>query len=126
AVIVESGTAAFIATTTVPAINIKGKSTALKAHVQVQRGPDGMQLQNIEAWIPVKTLATGMGARDQYMRKYIFTGADGKTPDLRFEAGSARCEAGPRETACPVKGTMTLRGVSRPFAITLKVYEEPS
>jgi polyisoprenoid-binding protein YceI len=123
---VESGTAAFIATTNVSAINIKGKSTALQAHVQIRRNSEGMQLQNIEATVPVKTLLTGMGVRDDHMRKYIFTTADGKTPDLRFEAESATCAAGGRETACPVTGTLSIRGVAKPFSITLKVREESS
>ncbi len=123
-VAVESGTAAFIATTNVSAINIKGKSTALQAHVQMRRSSEGMQLQNIEAWVPVKTLLTGMGVRDEHMRKYIFTTTDGKTPDLRFEAENAQCAASGRETACPVTGTLSIRGVARPFAITLKVREE--
>ena len=57
---VEGGTATFAVNTTVPGISVKGKSTALEAHAVVQRVPDGLHLENVEASIPVKSILTGM------------------------------------------------------------------
>src|SRR5258708_2087340 len=90
---VEGGAASFVVNTTVPGISVKGKSTALEARAVVERGADGLHLENVQASIPVKSLLTGMAIRDEHMRRYIFTTADGKTPDLRFEAAEAVCVA---------------------------------
>ena len=46
---VEGGTASFVVNTTVPGISVKGKSTALEAHAVVQRVPDGLHLEKVEA-----------------------------------------------------------------------------
>ena len=82
---VEGGTASFVVNTTVPGISVKGKSTALEAHAVVERVPDGLHLEKVEASIAVTSILTGMAIRDEHMRRYIFTTADGKTPDLKFE-----------------------------------------
>jgi len=61
------------------------------------------------------------------MRRYIFTTADGKTPDLRFESAEAACAAQSgqsREFSCQVSGSLTIRGVARPFSIPLKIRVE--
>lgn len=79
---VEGGTASFVVSTNMPAISVKGKSTALQARARVQRNPDGLQIEQIEATIPVKSILTGMSIRDEHMRRYIFTTADGKIPDV--------------------------------------------
>jgi len=110
--------------TTVPGISVKGKSTALEARAVVERVPDGLRLENVEASIPVKSILTGMAMRDEHMRRYIFTTADGKTPDLRFEAAEAACAAQSgrgSEFSCQVSGSLTIRGVARPFSIPLKI-----
>src|SRR5690349_2751172 len=67
---VSGGVASFVANTNVPAVSIKGKSSAMKADVNVVRGPQGLLIQHIQAAVPVKTLQTGMGLRDEHMRKY--------------------------------------------------------
>ncbi len=69
---VESGTAIFTATTNVPGVEVKGKSTTLSARVEVSPDANGLVLQGIEASLPVKSLVTGMKVRDEHMRKYIF------------------------------------------------------
>src|SRR5579871_6078249 len=84
AVEVQSGLVAFEATTNMPGVEVKGKSTALSAHAEAARDNNNLVLQQIRATLPVKTLATGMKVRDEHMRKYIFTTADGNEPDLQF------------------------------------------
>jgi polyisoprenoid-binding protein YceI len=123
---VESGTAIFTATTNVPGVEIKGKSTTLSARVEVSPDANGLVLQGIEASLPAKSLLTGMKVRDEHMRKYIFTTADGQEPDLRFSAGTAACRAsgGSHEFACQVTGNLTIRGVPRPANINLRVKEQ--
>jgi polyisoprenoid-binding protein YceI len=121
-----AGSAAFIANTNVSAITVKAKSQALQANTTVTQTQEGLQLGHIEAWVPVGTLTTGMGVRDEHMRKLIFTGADGKTPDLRFEAEKTACPAlgSNHTTTCQVSGTLSIRGIARPFAVALKVREQ--
>jgi polyisoprenoid-binding protein YceI len=124
---VEGGAASFVVNTTVPGISVKGKSTALEAHAVVQRVPDGLHLEKMEASIPVKSILTGMAVRDEHMRRYIFTTADGKTPDLRFEAAVAACSAQAGRTnefLCQVSGTLNIRGTAGRFSIPLKIRAE--
>ena len=119
-VAVDSGTATFVATTNIPAISVKGKSSALKGCARVRRAGDGYELEQIEAEIPVKSLATGMRVRDEHMRKYVFTTANGAIPDVTFEAAAAKCSKG----SCQVAGKLSIRGVARPFTLSLKIREE--
>jgi polyisoprenoid-binding protein YceI len=121
---VDSGTASFESTTNVPGIEVKGKSAALSAHVKVTRDANGFAVDEIDATIPVKSLATGMKLRDEHMRKYIFTTAGGQTPDLRFEAGAATCPSSTRGFVCKLAGNLTIRGVSRPAELTLQAKEQ--
>jgi polyisoprenoid-binding protein YceI len=124
---VEGGAASFVVNTTVPGISVKGKSTALQAHAVVEGVADGLHLENMEASIPVKSLLTGMAIRDEHMRRYIFTTADGKTPDLRFEAAEASCAVQSGRSSdffCQVSGSLAIRGVARPFSIPLKIRAE--
>ena len=121
---VEGGTASFVVNTTVPGISVKGKSTALEAHAVVQRTPEGLQLEKVEASLAVTSIRTGMAIRDEHMRRYIFTTADGKAPDLKFETERAPCalQAGrTNEFSCQVSGALTIRGVARPFSVPLKI-----
>jgi polyisoprenoid-binding protein YceI len=123
-VAVQGGVATFVANTNVPAISVKGKSGALQARVSLRRSAGGLQLAHIAAVVPVKTLATGMGVRDEHMRKYIFTTADGQTPDLRFEGQDTTCSVSGREATCQMEGMLTIRGTARPFRTPLKIREE--
>jgi polyisoprenoid-binding protein YceI len=119
---VQGGTASFEANTNVSAINVRGKSTALTGRAEVRRAGDALAIDNLEATVPVGTLATGLGLRDQHMRKYVFTTPDGQVPDLKLAAGKAQCAAGGgAESACQLTGQMSIRGVARPFTMTLKV-----
>ena len=117
------GSASFTVDTNIPAVSIEGKSSALKARVSAHREPAGLQIDRIEASVPVKTLQTGMGVRDEHMRKYIFTTKDGQTPDMQFVAENVTCNPG-AQAACNVAGNLTIRGVSHPFNVPLRVREE--
>jgi polyisoprenoid-binding protein YceI len=120
---VRDGTASFDAPTTISAINVHGKSTGLGARASVREGSDGLALESIEATLPVKSLATGMGVRDEHMRKLVFTNPDGSMPDVTFVSRDATCapEAGKRQAACTVSGELAIRGIPRPFTMTLMV-----
>ena len=120
---VDNGAASFVADTNVPAVSIKGKSTALKANVSASRDSQGIHIEKIEAALPIKTLQTGMGLRDEHMRKYIFTTSDGKTPDMLFQAEDVTCPSG-AQTTCAVKGNLTIRGVPHAFEMPLKLKED--
>jgi polyisoprenoid-binding protein YceI len=120
---VEGGTATFVSPTNVSAISVKGKSTALHAEVAMRRTPDGLQLERIEASMPVMSLVTGMNLRDEHMRKYIFTTPEGKTPDLRFEGENTACPAG-KETVCQVSGNLSIRGVAHAFTLPVRIKDD--
>jgi polyisoprenoid-binding protein YceI len=120
---IEGGSASFVANTNVPAVSIKGKSTAMKAQATAHRDAEGMIIERIQAVVPVKTLQTGMGLRDEHMRKYIFTTKDGQTPDMVFQAENVHCPAG-AQTTCNVAGNLTIRGVSHAFQMPLKLRDE--
>jgi polyisoprenoid-binding protein YceI len=121
---VRGGTASFDVGTNVPALSVHGKSTALEARGRVRPSTQGPQLEQIEATVPVNTLATGMGLRDEHMRKYVFTTDDGQTPDVKFVAKSAACEkTGGNQSMCRVSGDLSIRGTARPFTIAMKVIE---
>jgi polyisoprenoid-binding protein YceI len=122
---VRGGTAAFAVDTNISAITVHGKSTALTARLRLRQAPDGPVLEGIDAAVPVKSLNTGMGIRDEHMRKYIFTTDDGQVPDLRFTADRATCsKSATRQSVCDLSGTLVIRGTARPFTIAMKLTEE--
>jgi polyisoprenoid-binding protein YceI len=122
----DSGTATFRSSTNVPGIEVTGTSNALTAKAEVQGTSGGLIVENVEATVPVKSLATGMKIRDEHMRKYIFATSGGEEPDLYFNAANASCPvAGVAQGfACQMLGNLSIRGVARPFAINLKVKEQ--
>jgi polyisoprenoid-binding protein YceI len=117
---VDAGTATFVSPTNVSAISVKGKSTSLHAEATVRRTPDGLQLERVEATLPVKSLVTGMALRDEHMRKYVFTTSDGKVPDLHFEGENVSC----KEAVCQVSGNLSIRGVPHGFTFPIRIKEE--
>src|SRR5262245_34527019 len=117
---IRGGTAAFDVGTNIPAISIHGKSTALVGRARIQQTADGLVIEDLQAVVPVRTLNTGLGLRDEHMRKYVFTTADGGLPDLRFSAERAVCP-GTSDRTCQLSGTLVIRDTSRPFTIALKV-----
>jgi polyisoprenoid-binding protein YceI len=125
AVEVRGGNASFDVDTTMPALSVHGKSNALEGRVRVRSGPEGPQLEQIEARLPVETLQTGLKLRDEHMRKYIFTTSDGQVPDVRFAADKATCtKASGNQSTCQLAGDLVIRGTARPFTIALKVTED--
>jgi polyisoprenoid-binding protein YceI len=122
---VKGGTAAFEVGTNVGAISVHGKSNDLTGRLRMRQAPDGAVLEGIEAAVPVKSLGTGMGLRDNHMRKYVFTTGDGQQPDLRFSADKAVCSKPEgRQSTCELSGNLAIRGTARPFTVVLKVSEE--
>src|SRR5215813_11957178 len=57
---VENGTVSFVVATNMPAIEVRGKSSALQARIELLRDAEGVTVERVEAWIPVRTLSTGM------------------------------------------------------------------
>ena len=120
---VRGGIASFDAGTNVAAISVHGKSSELDAHASVKEGTTGLALEKVEVTLPVKSLATGMGLRDEHMRKLVFTNPDGSVPDVKFVSSEATCapDAGKHQATCKVAGDLAIRGLLRPFTMTLLV-----
>jgi polyisoprenoid-binding protein YceI len=120
---VRGGTASFDAATNVSTISVHGKSSHLEARATVRDGSDGLALKAVEATLPAKSLVTGIGLRDEHMRKLVFTGADGSVPDITFVSRVVTClpDAAKRQAACTVSGDLAIRGLLRPFTMLLTV-----
>jgi polyisoprenoid-binding protein YceI len=122
---VQGGTATFDVGTNVPALSVHGKSSALKARGRVRQTGEAPVLEQLTAVVPVKSLDTGMGIRDDHMRKRVFMTGDGQLPDLEFSARESSCaRAAANQSTCEVTGDLAIRGVPRPFTITLKVTQD--
>ena len=122
---VDKGVAQFDARTNIPGVKVHGKSESLRANVRLRRGSGQLVLDEIEAWLPIKSLETGMGIRDNHLHNSIFKMADGRTPDLRFTGSNLTCPSGGgREVKCNISGSLTIRGVKRPFTLAAKIREQ--
>lgn len=117
-----NGTVKFVATTNIGAISIHGQSSSLAGRVSGQSSGGQMAVEELEARLDPKSLSTGMSLRDQHMRAKIFTVGEA-VPELKFTAAKIQCPApeAAKESTCQVQGNFTMRGVSKPFAIALKV-----
>lgn len=122
---VNQGTVSFEVATNVPALRVHGKSNSVAARARIAAGPNGMVIEQIEATLPVRSLETGLGLRDEHMRKYIFTTASGEVPDLQFSSERAEClkSDSSQKPACTVTGTLAIRGTAKPFVMTLTISE---
>jgi polyisoprenoid-binding protein YceI len=119
---VQGGTAAFDAGTNIPAVTVHGKSTSLTGRAQIRQSGDAITIEQMQATVPVKSIGTGMGLRDEHMRRYVFTTQNGETPDLKFAADKSQCSAWTgTESTCQLSGQLSIRGTERPFQMALKV-----
>jgi polyisoprenoid-binding protein YceI len=123
---VRGGAAAFQVGTNIPAIRVHGKSKAVQGRASVRLTPDGLAIDELHASVPVQTLSTGMSLRDGHMRKYIFTAADGRLPDLEFSATDAVCTGSADRADCRLAGHLTIRGNAQPFTIVVVATRQDS
>jgi polyisoprenoid-binding protein YceI len=121
AVEIRGGTATFDVGTNLPAISIHGKSTALAGSARIRETTDGLVIEELQAVLPVRTLNTGLGLRDEHMRKYVFTTSDGQVSDVRFTAERVVCQGTSDPRSCQISGTLSIRDTARPFTMTLKI-----
>ena len=123
---VSSGTVAFEVATNVPGVEVKGKTNAVTAHIEINSTAEGVLVQRMEALVPVRTLSTGMKLRDEHMQKYVFTTANGQIPDIVFSASEGVCTrtAPSHDLSCRVPGSLEIRGTSHPVEITVAAKEE--
>jgi polyisoprenoid-binding protein YceI len=123
---VRGGVALFEVRTNIQAIRVHGKSKALQGRALVRLKPDGLAIDELRASVPVQSLSTGMSLRDGHMRKYIFTTADGRLPDLEFSAADAVCTGSADRADCRLTGHLTIRGNAQPFTIAVVATRQDS
>lgn len=123
---VEGSAATFRSATNITGIEVSGASKAVTAQAELEVVGTGLSIRKVDATVPVRSLSTGMKMRDEHMRKYIFTSASGEQPNLRFEAEGMTCPAGAQghEFVCRLSGSLSFRGVSKPFVLNLKAREQ--
>jgi polyisoprenoid-binding protein YceI len=122
---VHGGIASFDVGTTIPAIRVHGKSSQVEASAHLREQESAIVLTDMQAVVPVRTLTTGLGLRDEHMRRYVFATSDGKTPDVRFTSAEARCAMPSNQgTTCQVEGQLAIRGDTKPFTIGLKLLRD--
>ena len=119
----RDGAASFEVATNMFGTTVQGKSSALATATVVGTGGAGLQIAHMEATLPAASLKTGIKLRDQHMLKYIFQTPDGQVPDVQFAGDGADCTRSEKSAAytCTASGTLSLRGVSRPFTMALEV-----
>jgi polyisoprenoid-binding protein YceI len=121
---IESGTVSFDVVTNALGYNFAVSSNAIKGSLELSRDTSGLVLQKMDYTLPVESLSSGINVRDEHMRQQVFTTKDGQIPDLRFVADKAPCPAKKApEFACKISGSLTIRGIARPFSVDLKVKE---
>jgi polyisoprenoid-binding protein YceI len=121
----HSGTISFVSTTNMIGIEIAGRSNSVTSSAEAVTTDNQLVFRRLEASVPVASISTGMKVRDEHMRKHVFRTPDGKEPDLRFSADAVTCAAaGSHEYSCPVKGSLSIRGIARPVELTMKLKEE--
>jgi polyisoprenoid-binding protein YceI len=118
---VHGGTASFEVGTNVPALAVHGTSKNLDVSAHVREEASAITLTAIEATLPIASLTTGLGLRDEHMRRYVFTTPDGRMPDLRFVGARGDCVSQSKQTTCSVSGELTVRGTARPAVFTMKI-----
>ena len=123
AVEVRGGAISFQVATNLPAIRVHGTSNQLEARARLRNLGDRLVLADVEATVPIMSLSTGLGLRDEHMRSYIFKTSDGTVPDVRLAAPGVECSplGGRAQADCPVSGELAIRGTSRPFSMMLVV-----
>lgn len=119
----RSGSVKFVATTNISAISIHGQSNNLRSHVSLNRVNGQVVLEDLEARLDPKSLSTGMAIRDHHMREKIFNTAADTAPDLLFTSPKLTCPdaAKGQESTCQVSGSFSLRGVTKPFAMAMRI-----
>lgn len=120
---VRNGSVKFEAGTNMSAINVHGQANTVTADVTMRKTGGGIELENLKAIVDPKSLSTGMGLRDQHMRKRIFADSSDQLPLLEFSAQKATCPDLPQgqDVVCQLAGSLSMRGVSKPFTMSLKV-----
>jgi polyisoprenoid-binding protein YceI len=119
---VDGGSVTFDVGTNISAVSVHGKSASVRGLVRARKDGGQLIVDEVNATLPVDALTTGMGLRDEHMKKYIFTTQDHQTPDIRFTGVNVACpmDAG-GDAACKFAGKMSIRGVEKPLTISLKV-----
>ena len=118
----DGGTVTFDVGTNISAVSVHGKSSNVRGLARLRKEGAQLILEDVAATLPVEALTTGMSLRDDHMKKYIFTTADQKLPELKFTGSNMACpvDAG-GDGSCKITGKMTIRGVEKPLTVALKV-----
>ncbi|MCX6609991.1 MAG: YceI family protein [Acidobacteria bacterium] len=123
----QSASVKFMASTNLSAISIHGQSNALKIHGELGHEAGKLVVESIEARLDPKSLSTGMAIRDHHMREKIFANGS-ELPALSFKSPRTLCQepAKGQEASCQVSGTFSMRGIEKPFSLSVRLKSEGS
>jgi polyisoprenoid-binding protein YceI len=122
---VVNGSIKFFADTNLT-LKVEGQSNKMNADVVLDGTDALLDFVSIDAKADPKSFETGISLRDRHMREKVFSLDDGSMPEIRFAAGKSSCPkpASRQETTCSVTGRVTLRGVTKPMTVDLKIRGE--
>jgi len=85
---------------------VEGKAKAFTGRFLFK---DGI-LKSLEGQVPVKSLSSGLEARDESIRDLLFKAEDGQLPDVRFEVKDVPCEQEGEFWRCAATGKLSVQG----------------
>jgi polyisoprenoid-binding protein YceI len=95
---------------------VKGKARKFQGSFRFAAG----KLESLQGTVAVSSLSSGLDSRDESIRELVFKTADGRLPDLAFQAEPTDCKAQGTDWTCEVKGQFRIRDEWKP--VTSLVY----
>ncbi len=103
-------------TFTIKNLGIEVNGTLSNPRGTILFDPNDLAGSSIQASVPVKTINTGIDARDESLREEEYFHVD-KYPDMQFRSSSITKTA----NGYQVKGTLTIKGISKSVSIPFSV-----
>ncbi len=98
---------------------VKGKAKEFAGSFHFEDG----RLLKLEGRVHVSSIKKGLEARDASMREVVFTGSDGRMPDVAFRAKPTSCASDGEGWSCQVQGEFQIRDEWQAVAVDVYLSE---